>query len=373
MTSILDDIPLRDVGDLEAEWFRAPHPKPEDVEEPPPAVSSEQLAAADQAAASRSATAPPASPVSSCAKKLQAIVITIAGEDGRPIEHVAFELRKSATEMSGTKSGADGTGQFAGIESGSYELALPALDQDAWEILSSEATVPEQSASPAAWSAPAAAAAAAETTHTIAEGESIAALALRYGFAPETIWDDAANAALKEKRKDPNILAAGDSVTIPALRVVARPVNAGASVRIRRKGLPQVFRVRFLAPDGTPRKELPYLIDLEDESGKEQRSGTTSGEGFVIEKLSPLVRTVTITLGPTGEVHRFRAELDPLDTDSGLQDRLRNLGYSCGEEDGAIGPATAEAIRAFQRDAGLAGNGTADTPTREELKKRHLS
>lgn len=372
MTSILDDIPLRDVDDLEAEWFRAPHPKPEDVEEPPPAVSSEQLAAADEAAASRSATAPPASPVSSCAKKLQAIVITIAGEDDRPLEHVALELRKNAAEVLGTKSGADGMGQFAGIESGSYELALPALDQDAWEILSSEATVAEQSASPAAWSAPAAAAAAAET-HTIAEGESIAALALQYGFAPETIWDDAANAALKKKRKAPNILAAGDSVTIPALRVVARPVDAGASVRIRRKGLPQVFRVRFLAPDGTPRKELPYLIELEDESGKEQRSGTTNGEGFVIEKLSPLVRTVTVTLGPSREVHQFQAELDPLDTDSGLQDRLRNLGYSCGEEDGAIGPATTEAIRAFQRDAGLAENGTADTPTREELKKRHLS
>jgi len=46
--------------------------------------------------------------------------------------------------------------------------------------------------------------------------------------------------------------------------------------------------------------------------------------------------------------------MDPLDEGCrGVQARLNNIGYSCGEEDDELGPRTLAALRAFQKDYGL--------------------
>lgn len=50
-----------------------------------------------------------------------------------------------------------------------------------------------------------------------------------------------------------------------------------------------------------------------------------------------------------------------------LQERLNELGYPVGEVDGAYGPATAGAVRAFQRDQGLAVDGVVGQDTRDGL------
>ena len=50
-----------------------------------------------------------------------------------------------------------------------------------------------------------------------------------------------------------------------------------------------------------------------------------------------------------------------------LQQALMDRGYDIGGADGVFGPATDRALRAFQRDAGLAESGVADEPTRQAL------
>ncbi len=54
--------------------------------------------------------------------------------------------------------------------------------------------------------------------HVIQEGESTISLSAEYGFLANTIWDDPANAALKTRRKDMNVLFPGDTLVIPDKR-----------------------------------------------------------------------------------------------------------------------------------------------------------
>ena len=52
--------------------------------------------------------------------------------------------------------------------------------------------------------------------HTVQQGEHLPALAERYGFQTiDPIWNDPANAELKQLRKNPMVLMPGDEVTIP--------------------------------------------------------------------------------------------------------------------------------------------------------------
>jgi peptidoglycan hydrolase-like protein with peptidoglycan-binding domain len=56
--------------------------------------------------------------------------------------------------------------------------------------------------------------------------------------------------------------------------------------------------------------------------------------------------------------------LDELD---GVQGALIKLGYTLGKADGMMGPKTREAVRAFQRDAGLKADGDVGPLTRGAL------
>ena len=51
------------------------------------------------------------------------------------------------------------------------------------------------------------------------------------------------------------------------------------------------------------------------------------------------------------------------------QARLNELGYNAGTPDGAMGGKTASALRAFQKDRGIAQSGRLDAATMVELSK----
>ncbi|WIG94820.1 peptidoglycan-binding domain-containing protein [Myxococcus sp. SDU36] len=73
-----------------------------------------------------------------------------------------------------------------------------------------------------------------------------------------------------------------------------------------------------------------------------------------------------------GLVWRLRVgHLDPIDTVSGIQGRLRNLGFGCGPIDGIAGPLTEAAVRAFQRNHGLSVDGVVGPLTRARLVEVH--
>jgi peptidoglycan hydrolase-like protein with peptidoglycan-binding domain len=63
--------------------------------------------------------------------------------------------------------------------------------------------------------------------------------------------------------------------------------------------------------------------------------------------------------------------LDPVTEVSGVQARLRNLGYGEVPLDGEMGPATIAALCAFQRENGLKVTASADTATQDKLAEKH--
>jgi peptidoglycan hydrolase-like protein with peptidoglycan-binding domain len=67
------------------------------------------------------------------------------------------------------------------------------------------------------------------------------------------------------------------------------------------------------------------------------------------------------------------AALEPVTLLEGVQQRLNNLGYWCGDPHGTLGDGTRRALRKFQRRCGLTESGEADDRTRTLLLAVHCS
>lgn len=332
-----------------------------------------KLQAADQSARQGDQGAPGA--VQACPLEPREVVeVCIVGEDGGPLADIAVVLYQSDTSVLQDKSDNSGAVRFEQLPTGSYELRLPSLDKDAWAL---DATLAIESAASASgdapWQAPASAAASG-FTHTVEQGECTAKLAERYGFFADTLWQLPENEALRNQRKQMNILAPGDSLYIPAPRDKSIAVDSGKRYRIKRLGVPDVFRVRFLA-NGEPRVNEQYLASLEylDDKVSPDCAGVTDADGFVTLVTSPSVQRVRILIGSGDQqrAHTFNiGHVDPLDQPSGVGKRLANLGYATGDN----GPeALGKALRAFQASHGLPVTGEADAATLEKLQARYLS
>jgi peptidoglycan hydrolase-like protein with peptidoglycan-binding domain len=63
--------------------------------------------------------------------------------------------------------------------------------------------------------------------------------------------------------------------------------------------------------------------------------------------------------------------LNPIDTVSGIKQRLNNLGYHCGDESEEETDAVLEAVLQFQKDNGLKETGEFDDATRAKLESLH--
>ncbi|MNC85020.1 hypothetical protein D3C83_05910 [compost metagenome] len=165
---------------------------------------------------------------------------------------------------------------------------------------------------------------------------------------------------------------------IPPKRLKSVDATAGHAHRIRRTGVPETLRIRFLR-DGKPRAGVPYLLALSTSTGEPiaDRSGTTDGDGFVTQPVPPATTHARLTLGAGAdqEVHRFDvSHLDPIDTISGIRGRLHSLGYECGGVGTALDWMTRSAVACFQIDHGLEPTGQpSDAAFLAELQKAYLS
>jgi hypothetical protein len=206
--------------------------------------------------------------------------------------------------------------------------------------------------------------------YKVQEGDCISSIAFAHGFNPETIWDHPQNAELCELRGNLNVLLPGDVVFVPDRQPKIVAVVAGQRHRFRRKRVPEVLRIRFLDAAGRARAGLSYTIEI----GDVQRKGSTGGDGTLEEPIPPNARAARIVLeqGEEQEVFEVRlGDLDPVTVSSGIQARLRSLGYGCGSEDGEVGPHTRIALADFQRDHQIEVTGQADEGTVQRIKEEY--
>lgn len=219
--------------------------------------------------------------------------------------------------------------------------------------------------------------------YEVQKGDCISSIAFAHGFFWETLWNHGDNASLKAKRKNPNVLMEGDVVHILDLRLKEESRATEAKHRFKLKGVPDEFCLRILEeamPDGSagggkndkPRANVPFNLYVD---GVLAKQGNTDGGGYVKCAIPPSAQEGCLVLEPgtpneTTLLLKF-GHIDPIDEISGIQTRLLNLGFDCGDEEGKLGPQTGEALKAFQAKYGLQPDGQLNDATRDKLRQIH--
>jgi hypothetical protein len=205
--------------------------------------------------------------------------------------------------------------------------------------------------------------------YVVKQGDCTSSIAKETGYFWETIWNDPANAELKAVRKNPNVLLPGDRVTIPEKQVKKEPGETEMRHRFVRKGEPAFLRLRLLEDD-IPLANLPYTLTIGDAVCR----GTTDAEGKIDFSIPGNAETACLELGSGDNLRVYQLRLgyiDPEDALTGIQHRLNNLGFGCGEADGVLSPRARAALKRYQAKHRLTQSGIPDAATKEHLRAEH--
>lgn len=176
--------------------------------------------------------------------------------------------------------------------------------------------------------------------YVIKQGDYLAKLAYKFGFDADAVWGDDKNADLRQARSDHNILAPTDILYIPDPDdPVPITLQTGTTNSFVSSVPTKIVTIRFmddnLASQSCTIAELDYLIGL-----------TTDSEG-ILEFEAPVTLKVATVTFPEVEGGATCAcgigQLDPINTLSGIWQRLQNLGYV--DHGLAFDPTNVEAIR----------------------------
>ena len=205
--------------------------------------------------------------------------------------------------------------------------------------------------------------------YTVQQGDCINSIAVQFGFAPDTIWNHGQNAALKATRKDLNVLFPGDVVFTPDKTIKQPDAAHDQTHSFTLKGVPAKLRLRMMRND-KPQSNERYVLEIDGKTVE----GSTDGDGWIVQPIQPDAKQGKLTFPDSGETHDLMlGQLDPIDQVSGVQSRLRSLGFYGGEVSGTMDDATQAAIAAFQTSKNLNVTGTMDSATQSALKAAYGS
>ena len=160
----------------------------------------------------------------------------------------------------------------------------------------------------------------------------------------------------------------GDRVFIPAIEIKEVPRDTDKRHKFKLKGGVINFRMTVYGSDKTPRPNIPYTFSVHPKPGTVV-AGQTNGDGKIEQRIPRDARRALLKIDEQ-EIEIRLGELDPIETISGIQARLKNLGYDPGEIDGIDGPKTRAAVRAFQKECPpLVVDGIYGPKTRAKLKE----
>lgn len=199
-------------------------------------------------------------------------------------------------------------------------------------------------------------------------GDSIPSMAKEAGHFWPTVWDHPANSELKSLRKNPNVLNPGDEVFIPEIEIVEKAKATDQKHKFKLKGEKVKYKLRLMRL-GEPRKNEKYTLLLDSGQSIE---GTTDGDGNLEQEIPAETKSARLLLEGGKEEKFLRiGHLNPITEISGIQQRLNNLGYQAGPEDGAMNDQLRKALSAFQGRYGLKQTGEPDEATRAKLEAIH--
>jgi len=194
-------------------------------------------------------------------------------------------------------------------------------------------------------------------THVVRQGETAAQIAWRYGFAGvDPIWHHPDNRELARARPNPNVLRPGDKMAIPPHKAAIFKLAPEQETKITAKRPSQRVHLLVEWDVGEPAATARYELTFRHEHKVYRRQGTTKGDGLLDEKLPLKATQLRLSVWPKESKGKTdclvldlgMGHLDPVEDLSGVQARLENLGFYCGDEDGELGPRTRAALERFR-------------------------
>lgn len=197
-------------------------------------------------------------------------------------------------------------------------------------------------------------------SYVVRDGDCMLSIAAQHGHVWETLWNHADNAEIKDARKDPSTLLAGDRITVPDIRLKEESRATEARHRFRKKGVPAKIKIRLL-DDGEPRDAVSYRLVIDGRIIE----GQTDSDGFLEAAIAPDARDGELILDrDDGGRDHFRfalGTLAPIGSDVGHQRRLQNLGFNVDEPE--------KAVTEFQHKNGLDESGAVNDETQNKIKE----
>lgn len=209
-------------------------------------------------------------------------------------------------------------------------------------------------------------------THTVQQGENLSTIARQYGFSRyQTIWDDPSNEALRSNRRSPHVLYPGDEISIPDKDEKTKTASTNKVHRIVvYRPAAEKLKLKVLYENRKPLKGWRCELHVGD--------ATFDGEVKSNGSVDLLLRDTEATEGtlklyaPDASTAAYEytlhlSQLDPIDSISGIQARLNQIGILCGEVDGEMGPKTEKAVKEFQWHYKLDVDGDPGPQTQDKL------
>ncbi|HEU0122686.1 MAG TPA: peptidoglycan-binding domain-containing protein [Bryobacteraceae bacterium] len=198
-------------------------------------------------------------------------------------------------------------------------------------------------------------------------------IAARHGFQDyRALYGHPANASLRQKRPNPNILYPGDVVVIPPKQVKEVVAATGKLHRFVMPGGRKTLRIRLLDATDTPIANEAAELAVNGGKGAARR---TDGAGVLEIELPVEARSATITVRgrtlPLDLSYLNPAAQAPDEGASGVQHRLRNLGYYGGPVTETFDRKTRLALWLFQFDHDLKTDGRPSAETVRKLVEVH--
>lgn len=206
--------------------------------------------------------------------------------------------------------------------------------------------------------------------HVVRQGECVSSIAHQRGLDPKQVWDHADNAELRERRGDPSMLLPGDRLALPEPRERTSFSISPGGTHTFKATIPS-HEIKLELKDGSePRRNKRCTLVIDGVTSET----TTNAQGILEFRIHASTRYGTLTIHEEKHGHTFDETfrldfggLDPATEVSGVQSRLRSLGFNVGPVDGELGPRTREALEHFQRKNDLSVTGEPDQATQDKL------
>lgn len=206
-------------------------------------------------------------------------------------------------------------------------------------------------------------------------GDHISAIARRFGFENYfAIWENENNQKLRELREDPHQLVAGDVLFIPDRRVPVffRATESSHDFTVRPVALS--LSVRLFDHKMKPRAGQELVLTVPPPENGAPRSSrqklATDGDGKLVTAISKRAKVASLEVDEL-VLSLNIGELDPISEDSGLAQRLSNLGYFVPPADQRDPDELRSAIEEFQLEQGLEVTGERSSALEQKVTELH--